>query len=150
MSADLDLVLDLLERCSLRSSIWSCILRIVSNNASSRRLDSAVSDADPGLSVRSGVLDRALVVLDILGGAGGGAGGGALAVGRAPDGNAGLKATALGVDPAGVAGAGVADPAAAAAMDLDSAFARTGAPNSFVKSTVAGLEGFTSKKACRT
>ena len=149
MSADLDLVLDLLERCSLRSSIWSCILRIVSNNASSRRLDSTLSDADPGVSVRSGVLDRALVVLDVLGGAGGGAGGGALAVGRAPDGNAGLKATALGVDPAGVAGAGVADPAAAA-MDLDSAFARTGAPNSFVKSTVAGLEGFTSKKAPRT
>ena len=47
-----------------------------------------MSLADPG---RSGVLDLALVALDVLGGAGGG-NGGALVVGRAPD--AGRKATA--------------------------------------------------------
>ena len=93
-----------------------------------------MSLSDPG---RSGVLDLALVALDVLGSAGGGSGG-ALAVGRAPD--AGRGPAAL----AGVPGA------AGTTICLDSAFAMTGAPNSFVKSTVCGLSVFTSKNDCLT
>ena len=78
-----------------------------------------MSLADPG---RSGVLDLALVALDVLGGAGGG-NGGALGVGRAPD--AGRRAAALAVEPGGVAGAGGA--VAPATISLDSIFAITGA-----------------------
>ena len=96
-----------------------------------------MSLADRG---RSGVLDLALVVLDVLGSAGGGTGG-ALVVGRAPD--AGRRAAALAVEPAGVAGAGALAPAT---LPL----AMTGAPNSFVKSTVCGLSVFTSKNDCLT
>ena len=87
-----------------------------------RRLDSTVSLADPG---RPGVLDLALVALDVLGGAGGG-NGGALVVGRAPD--AGCRAAALAVEPAGVIGAG-GGAVAPATISLDSLFAMTGAPN---------------------
>ena len=104
-----------------------------------------MSLADPG---RSGVLDLALVDLDVLGGAGGG-NSGALVVGRAPD--AGRRAAALAVEPAGVAGAGAGGGAVApATISLDSLFAITGAPNSFVRSTVCGLSVFTSKNDCLT
>ena len=102
-----------------------------------------MSLADPG---RSGVLDLALVALDVLGGAGGG-NGRALVVGRAPD--AGRAPAALAVEPAGVAGAG-GGALAPATISLDSLFAMTGAPNSFVKSTVCGLSVFTSKNDCLT
>lgn len=133
---------------------------IVSSKASSRRLDSTVSRADPG---RSGEIDLALVALEVLGGAGGGKGGGAFPVGRGPA-EAGLKATPddLAVDPtggvgapgaagvaAGVAGAAVGV-AAPATISLDSLFAITGAPNSSVRSTVCGRTDFTSKNPCLT
>ena len=121
-----------------------------------------MSLAEPG---RSGVLDLALVALDVLGGAGGG-NGGAFTVGLA-----GRRATAddlVAVDPAGVVGApgaagvaGVAGVAGAAegpavpttapaTISLDSLFAITGAPNSSVRSTVCGRTVFTSKNDCLT